>query len=323
MGWQPQSQLWPSQSAILFIHGIGNAKPGHYDSLLRGFDEGIGPAAAQGIAKYCIYYDDLNDWFKDKVGLASQLSTLQEFVRQEAARETDPDLGAAIAAYLGDVLLPILNEAARIAVRDRILAQLQRIRLDGDRSGVQYQNQKISIVCHSMGCFHTYEALHAAAANPDFKLMPVSDGMRFRSVQFMASPVQLIRTVAGKFGALVPKRNLAALSDQGLFRPFENDVVTGKPVYSVRDWVSIAGDLDPVGGHFFKKKIGWAYMSPEGQNALIDDQSSLNVRDKMELVGILSDIALNGEGSSQILRDPHSWGNYIANHAQQIVKWIA
>jgi hypothetical protein len=323
MGWQPQSQSWPKQSAVLFIHGIGNAKPGHYDPLLKEFDQRVGPAVAQDIAKYCIYYDDLNDWFQDKVGLASQLSALQGFINAEVSKETAPDLGAAVAAFLGDVMLPILNEAARIAVRDRILAQLQRIRLDGNKSGVQYHNQRISIVCHSMGCFHTYEALHAAASNPAYQLMPVSDSMRFRSVQFMASPVQLIRTVAGKFGALVPKGNLATLSDQGLFRPFEKDVVTGEPVFSVKNWISIAGDLDPVGGHFFKRKAAWAYMDPQGQSSLIDDQKSLNIKDKMDLIGILTDIALKGEASAEILRDPHSWSAYIANHAPQMAQWLA
>ncbi len=323
MAWQPQSQLWPKQTAVLFIHGIGTAKPGHYDSLLKEFDQCVGPAVAPGIAKYCIYYDDLNDWFQDKVGLGAQLSAVQSFVSAEVGKETAPDLGAAVAAYLGDVMLPILNEAARIAVRDRIIAQLQRIRLDGNKSGVQYQNQRISIVCHSMGCFHTYEALHAAADNPDLKLMPISDMMKFRSVQFMASPVQLIRTVAGKLGAIVPKGNLATLSDQGLFRPFEKNAVTGQPEFSVRDWVSIAGDLDPVGGHFFKKKVAWAYMAPPGQNGLIDDQKSLNIKDKMDLIGILTDIALKGEASPEILRDPHSWSNYIANHAPQMAQWLS
>ncbi|MDB5047616.1 MAG: hypothetical protein JWO30_687 [Fibrobacteres bacterium] len=323
MGWKPQSQTWPRQTAVLFIHGIGSAKPGHYDSLLQLFDKSIGPGPAQGIAKYCIYYDDLNDWFQDKVGLASQLTALQGFLRQEAAAETDPGFGAAVAAYLGDVLLPILNEAARISVRDRILAQLQQIRLDGHKSGVQYQNQKISIVCHSMGCFHTYEALHAAATDPDLKLMPISDLMQFRSVLFMASPVQLIRTVAQKIGALVPKGHLAVLSDQGIFRPFETNVVTGQAEYCARNWVSIAGNLDPVGGNFFKKLVPWAYMSPQGQESIIDDQGFLNIKDKMELIGILSDIALKGEGSAEILRDPHSWNNYVANHATRITQWIA
>jgi hypothetical protein len=323
MAWQPQSQKWPKQTAVFFIHGIGAAKPGHYDSLLKDFDQCVGPAVSQGVAKYCIYYDDVNDWFKDKVELGAHLSALQAFISSEVGKETAPDLGEAVAGYLGDVMLPLLNEAARLAVRDRIIAQLQRIRLDGNASGVQYHNQRISIVCHSMGCFHTYEALHAIASNPAYKLMPVSDSMRFRSVQFMASPVQLIRTVAGKFGALVPKGNLAALSDKGLFRPFETDAITGQPEYSVRDWVSIAGDLDPVGGHFFHKKVGWAYAAPAGQSSFIDDQKSLNIKDKMDLIGILTDIALRGEASPEILRDPHSWTNYILNRPQQIAEWIA
>ncbi len=323
MGWKPQSQLWPKQTAVLFIHGIGTAKPGSYDPLLKLFADSLGPAVAPGIAKYCVYYDDLNDWFQDKIGLASQLSALQGFVEQAAARETDPDLGAAIAAFLGDVLLPILNEAARLAVRDRILAQIQQIRLDGHKSGVQFQNQKISIICHSMGCFHTYEALHAASADPALQLLPVSDLMQFRSVIFMASPVQLIRTVAQEFGALIPKGHLAALSDQGVFRPSETDVVTGNPGYCARDWVSIAGDLDPVGGHFFKKRAPWAYMAPAGQTAIVEDQSFLDIKDKSDLIGILADIAVNGESSAQILRNPHSWDNYIAHHAAEIAGWIA
>lgn len=323
MSWQPQSQLWPGKTAILFVHGIGSAKPGHYDSLLQNFDKCIGPAPAQGIAKYCLYYDDVNDWFQDKIGLASKLGAVQSFIETEVAKETDPNLAKAIAAYLGDVLLPVLNEAARVAVRDRILAQLDQIRLDGHRTGIQFQNQRISIVCHSMGCFHTYEALHAAAKDPSLKLMPISDLMQFRSVMFMASPVQLIRTVAGKLGGIVPTGHMATLDTDRPSRPFEIDAVTGKPVYSVRDWVSIAGNMDPVGGNFYRKKVPWAYMDIEGQDSLLDDQSLLNIKDALDLAGVLADIAMNGSASSQILRDPHSWDNYIANHARQIVRWIS
>ncbi len=322
MSWQPQSQLWPSNQAVLFIHGIGSAKPGHYDSLLTRFDTAIGPAAAPGIAKYCIYYDDVNDWFQDKVKFSTQLAAVQAFIQEQVGKETDPDLGKTVAAYMGDVVLPVINEAARIAVRDRILAQILQIRLDGNKSGIQFQNQRISIVCHSMGCFHTYEALHAAASNPAFKLLPITDLMQFRAVMFMASPAQLIRSVAGALGPIIPKGHLAVLSGPGLFRPFEKDI-TGETVYSARNWVSITGDLDPVGGHFFKKKAAWAYMFPEGQTSLIDDQSALNIKDKAELIGILADIAVKREASPQILRDPHSWDNYIANHGQEIVKWMA
>jgi len=140
----------------------------------------IGAAPAQGIAKYCIYYDDVNDWFQDKIGLASQLGAVQSFIEAEVGKETDPNLAKAI-----------------------------------------------------------------------------------------------------------------------------------------------AGNLDPVGGNFFKKTVPWAYMDIEGQKSLLDDQSLLNIKDALDLAGVLADIAVNGAASSQILRDPHSWDNYIANHAQEIVRWIA
>ena len=323
MSWAPQSQTWPGNQAVLFIHGVGDAAPGSYDDLLLEFDKAVGPTSST-VAKYVLYYDDINDWMKDKVNLAAQLKALIALLKAEASNATnDAALGAAIAEFAGDVIMPVLNEAPRVMVRDRILSQLLQIRLDGASSGTPFPRQKISIICHSMGCFHTYEALHAAATNPAFKLRPLSENMQFRSVIFMASPVNLIRTGASKLGNIVPQRGLATVSNQGLFNPFEIDPISGTQKNSALNLVSIVGELDPVGGYFFKDQVPWAYMSMSGQISILDKQSLLNINSKSELTDILWDLAVNGKASPNALRNPHAWDAYIRNHGSEIAGWIA
>lgn len=93
--------------------------------------------------------------------------------------------------------------------------------------------------------------LHTIATEPAHTLQSLTDGIRFRSVVFMASPVQLIRTVGQAVSGLVPP-NLATLATSGIGNPFEQAL--GVTRTAVERWVSITGDLDPIGGHFVRRK---------------------------------------------------------------------
>jgi hypothetical protein len=86
--------------------------------------------------------------------------------------------------------------------------------------------------------------------------------------------------------------------------------------------VSITGDLDPVGGHFFRAKAEWAYMSVPGQLSLVDDQSALNIRTRDELIAALV-AALRDRAPPDIgLQNPHSWLGYIDRHREDLRGWI-
>ena len=321
MSWQPETKKWPGNSAVLFVHGIGNSKPGDYDSLVNEFREEIGEAIADKLAIYFLYYDDLNDQFADKTQLASGISKIKNFIKQEATPESGNELGEAIAEYAGDVIFPVLSEAARLNIRERYIAQLNQIRLDGKNSGVFFYRQKITIICHSIGCFHTYEALHSAASNAQYRLLPVTDSMQFANVIYMASPVQLIRSIAIKLGNVVPKNELATLKGEKLFNPSEN-TETGRKVYSAKNWISITGNLDPVGGYFYKKRLDWAYMNVSTQKTFIDDQSLLNIKSKVELAKIIMEAA-NKKSSSLPINNPHSWNAYIQRHKEDLKIWLS
>jgi hypothetical protein len=128
----------------------------------------------------------------------------------------------------------------------------------------------------------------------------------------MASPVQLIRTIAGSIGAVVP--DLGTLST--LARPLSipSETRRNKVVRCTQDFISITGSHDPVGGHLLGAKLDWAYMDIPGQISTIVPQQALNVdtKDRTALA-----LARAVAGGAQ-LKDPHAWGAYMDSQARQM-----
>ena len=189
MSFELQSHQWPARRAVLLVHGIGNAKPGDYTQLVGEVNAALGAEAAN-TAIYQLWYDQVNDWFAAKTDLAHLISVA---VKALADRIGDSEIGEVVAESAGDVLWPVLSANARAAAREAFLAQVKQMVQDGVASGVPARRQKLSIICHSLGCFHTYEALHHAALFPSHALQPATHEVVFDNVVFMASPVQLIR----------------------------------------------------------------------------------------------------------------------------------
>lgn len=319
MSFELQSHEWPARRAVLLVHGIGNAKPGDYTALVADVNAMLGAEAAN-TAIYQLWYDQVNDWFAAKTDLAHLITVA---VKALAARIDDAEIGDVIAESAGDVLWPVLSANARAAAREAFLAQVKQMVQDGVSSGVPARRQNLSIICHSLGCFHTYEALHHAALFASHALQPATHEVIFDNVVFMASPVQLIRTVADAMGNLVPnKRWLYTVKDDKLSIPSET-TLAGAVVPSVRRWVSITGDLDPVGGHFFKKKAPWAYMDVAGQESRIDDQAALNITSKAQLAQVLKASLRERQPPVIAANNPHSWENYVRLHATELNQWIA
>jgi hypothetical protein len=187
---------------------------------------------------------------------------------------------------------------------------------------VPVRRQQLTIIAHSLGCFHTYEVLHHAARYASHILQPSTHEVRFANVIYMASPVQLIRSVAEQLGSLVPNRRwLETVQGDALHIPFETRD-DGKRVESVRNWVSITGNLDPVGGHFFRKRADWAYMQCEGQHSFVDQQFPTDVTSKADLIARLRASKLTGDAPTISPQDPHAWGSYIARHTTDLRDWI-
>src|SRR6266571_6537697 len=157
----PQSQPWPSDRAVLFVHGVGGAKPGDYDPLVAELKAVLGTQAKK-FAFYFLYYDQVNQWFATKLQAAQQVAALVSTI---SSRLDATALGKAVADFAGDVIWPVLIADARLAVRAALLQQLQQIVLDGKAAGKEPLDQHLTIIAHSLGCFHIYEALHAAAAD--------------------------------------------------------------------------------------------------------------------------------------------------------------
>ena len=192
MPFVPQTQPWPSDRALLLVHGIGDYKPGGYEDLKLALKAAIGGAAWDQYAVYEMFWDPVSDWFQEKLAARDLFSRLLANLKQFFDANA---LGAVAAEAVGDVIWPVLLLDAREALRNACILQMQQMVKDGRASNVSRPDMKLSVVCHSLGCFHTYEALCAAATDEDLQLNTSTTGIQFESVIMMASPVQTIRAV--------------------------------------------------------------------------------------------------------------------------------
>lgn len=314
----PQTLKWPSDRAILFVHGVGNAKPGDYAPLVSQLTDILGPAAKQ-YAIYFFYYDQINEWFSQKQQASLAFTKLVQSIRKNTDGST---LGNVIANFGGDVIWPVLLADGRLAVRTALIQQIQQIRLDGIAAKKQPRDQHITIIAHSMGCFHVYEALTYAAATPSQGLGPASANGVFDNVILMASPVQLIRTVGRDLGAAVPQpESIYSVNQTTLVTPSELGELD-EPVYCTPHMVSITGNLDPVGGYFFRKQ--YAYMNLAGQDSYIDQQqvATTTGSEQISLATLLQSAIQNGGPPTITPTNPHDWSAYVAGHAAELKKWL-
>jgi hypothetical protein len=314
-----QKQVWPGDSALLLVHGVGSYRAPDYATVLAALRAAVGEARWASLAVYTALYDEVNDWFAEKLAAANLVQSLLGALH---TRFADTQLGAAAAEGAGDVVWPILSRNARGALRELLLAQLRQIVLDGDAAVPVRRMQKLYIVSHSLGCFHTYEALWAAASDPVQALQPVTDGVRFQAVIMMASPVQLIRSVAGDIRSLVPAPGELASLRTGLALPGQPKGARGfQP--SARRLISLTGDLDPVGGYLFRKKLGWAFMDLDGQETELDHQQLAGVDSEAALAGALSAARGAPLGLSLTPNNPHDWAGYVSRNAGKVAEWLA
>ena len=309
---QPQSQKWRSDQAVLLVHGVGNARRGDYVEVIKAVQDAAGP----DVAVYSLFYDVFNDWFNEKAQAVNKIKKVMEVFK---AKEGEGQLQDTIAEFAGDIIWPMFATASRESVQSAYRLQMKQIVADGLQAGLLKQQQRLSIVCHSLGCFHTYELLHTIATQPAHTLRPLSDGIRFRSVVFMASPVQLIRTLAAAIGGLVPS-GLATVATAGLGVPSEEGL--GVVRTSVERWISVTGDLDPVGGHFVRRKAPWAYMDVPGQQSIVVPQAIVGGPDEELNLFTLLKTSMSG-GKPPTLNNPHSWIDYLKGDQVDLKSWLA
>jgi hypothetical protein len=314
MAFKPQKKRWPGTRGVLLVHGIGDASAAQaatfpLDALKRALGD-----EAPNVAVYSVNYDFINDWVTSKTNLGPGITALKKALKVQLG---DQAADGTLAESLGDILWPVLFPDLRFAVRDALIAQIAQIQLDRGLSAMDRGDDpldyQVSIVAHSLGCFHTYEVLHAIATEPAHNLMPGTDISTFDSVMLMASPVQLIRTVAGAIRAVVPDLGTLATIANPLSIPSETK--DGEEFRCTKDFISITGSHDPVGGHLLGRKLDWAYMDIPGQHSTIVSQHALNIDTRdMTAVGLASAVAAGGVQ----VKDPHGWGAYIDSQAKQM-----
>ncbi|MCC7055711.1 MAG: hypothetical protein IT355_20745 [Gemmatimonadaceae bacterium] len=305
---------WPGRQAVLLVHGIGDASAAAAPFPLLELHSALG-ALSNDLAVYTLNYDFISDWTQRKLQLEVAVRALAGAV---SSRFGNADAGARLAEYGGDVLWPVLHEDTRRAIRDALIVQLQQVFLDAGAAALARNEDpldyRVSIIAHSMGCFHTYELLHAMAREPSYRLRPGTDGTQLASVVLMASPVTLIRTVAGDLAPLVPSPgDLATLDPAGLSLPSER--VGRRKVAATRRFVAVTGTQDPVGGHLFGQRHDWGYMDVPGQQTTIVSQSLLGADPVAALVA--------GLGTGNPVSDPHSWSAYVTGQSALLREALA
>ena len=316
MTFQPETVAWPDRRAIVLVHGVGQYAKANYEDLLAELESAIGTPEWKKIAVYTTLYDVFNQWVAEKERVRAVVADLVGRLR---SRFDSDAIGKAAADGAGDVVWPVLSREARGALRDAIIAQLVQVVSDGDDAGVERLNQKITIVCHSLGCFHTYEVLWAMAKDRSLRMRPTGDGVRFDNVLMFASPVQLIRSVAGSLGELVPDPAGLATLGAPLAMPGET---AGHFVSSARRFVSITGDLDPVGGFLMRKKLDWAYMDVPGQQSHLDLQTLAAGATPASVAAALES-ARQGAGGLPFHPDnPHDWIAYVRRNADLVKQCV-
>jgi len=313
MSFEPQSMFWPGTRAVLLVHGIGDASTGNENAFPSEVVRQILRDDAESVAIYRVNYDFINDWLATKVQFGVGISALKAALKLKLG---DEDSDATLAEYAGDILWPVLSAEIRFAVRDALLAQLDQIQVDRGESALHRGDDpldyQISIFAHSLGCFHTYEVLTAAAQEPSHALRPASDLFTLNSVVLMASPVQLIRTVAEAISAFIPDRENLATIAKPLSIPSETRKGK-KPVPCTTDFIAMTGSHDPVGGHLLGQKLDWAYMDIPGQRTVIVPQQALNLDTKAGTAKALAKAFATGGPQAN---DPHSWSAYIQAEAK-------
>ncbi len=308
MPFTPKSLSWPGKHAVLMVHGIGNASSGGDGAFpIDAVRAMLGDGAAT-TAIYRLNYDVINDWAAAKTDLAAGVSALKSALK---AKFGDDGTSETIAEYGGDLLWPVLSADFRFAIRDAFLAQLQQMQIDRGEAalarGDDPLDYTITIIAHSLGCFHAYEVLTAAAQEPSHELQPASDLVTFMAVILMASPVQLLRSVAERIATFIPDAGSLATLSSPLAIPSETK--RGRTVPCTKQFVSVTGNFDPVGGHLLGKKLEWAYMDIPGQKSIVVPQQALNIGDGTSLATALGQAVT--AGGAPTLNDPHSWVAYI------------
>ena len=319
MPFPPQSKTWPSNRALLLVHGIGDYKPGDYDKVKQALEAALGPAAWASLAVYEMYWDPISDWFADKLQaadkVASMLSQLKQFFDASTA-------GAWAAEGVGDVIWPVLLLDAREALRNGVILQIQQIVKDGRAAGIKRPDMNLSIMCHSLGCFHTYEALSAAATDPELQLNTSTTGIQFSSVVMVASPVQLIRASASALGRIVPSPGgLYCLKEQPLAPPgyFKRDK---QFVPYSRRLLSLTGNLDPVGGYLWKNRLDWAYMNIPGTDRFVEEQNIVGLGNANDLAALIQQALQSNERWTVKPNNPHDWVHYVEHNADRVRQWM-
>lgn len=228
----------PKRTTLIWVHGMGDSQAGFAkelrETLVKGF---AGQPGVADIRHEEIVYEDINADVSEKIRKCDLA------IGDVCGKVTLPMVGSLdrytddVKDALGDVFPDWLSRGVRLWVfqrfNERILDIVTRARDDD----VRPSQHSISLVCHSLGTFITYEYLHWVK---DVFRLGVS-GFRLDNVFMLAPVIALMKEL--RLGAAMNDFDLAL--NNPFSKPWVVNHATQVPATNMRKWWAYRHKLDP------------------------------------------------------------------------------
>jgi hypothetical protein len=97
---------------------------------------------------------------------------------------------------------------------------------------------------------------------------------------------------------------------------------SGQFVFYMRRLLSIIGDLDSVGGHLCRRKLGWAYMALPGTDRHVEEQQIADFETEGGVAGFVRAALDGGQRWTVRANNPHDWIRYVDHNAERVRQWL-
>jgi hypothetical protein len=96
----------------------------------------------------------------------------------------------------------------------------------------------------------------------------------------------------------------------------------GQFVPYMRRLLSITGDLDPVGGYLWRRKLDWAYMDIPGTDRYVEPQQIAGLESDDDLASMTQRAMQSGQHWTMQPNNPHDWVHYVEHNAERLRHWM-
>jgi hypothetical protein len=226
---------------VIFIHGIGEQAEGYSKALWQRLQAAQIPG---DVEPHEMFYYDIFQTANAKIEL-DQLSNRYGLNKLIESRIGDSALAGKVESKLQDVLVNTVSHVLHFClnpdVRNAIILKLKecllQVVMEARKQEVSLFDLNITILSHSLGTVVGYLGCHEVLLDPALGL---DNGVSFKNLYSLASPLELIDWVAKKVGLSIPH-----ITD-GVKKPVRHNVAMNIDESNVNDWWSYRNQSDPV-----------------------------------------------------------------------------